>query len=94
MPYRGIRRHMLPVIPIPPRTAEGWMACLADTYYALKETAFRMWKNGRDSGVQVVVMDADALFVYVYSSVAVVQYAIPVGKDFVGEGCSAGENVV
>ncbi len=36
-----IRRHMFPVVPIPPRTAEGWIVCLADTYCALKETIFR-----------------------------------------------------
>lgn len=33
-----IRHHMFPVVPVPPRTAEGWIVCLADTICAVKET--------------------------------------------------------
>lgn len=33
-----IRRHMFPLVPIPPRTLEGWIVCLADTHCALRET--------------------------------------------------------
>ena len=33
-----IRRHMFPVVPIPPRTAEGWIVTAADKACALKET--------------------------------------------------------
>ena len=33
-----IRRHMFPLVPIPPRTAEGWIVCLADKLCAAKET--------------------------------------------------------
>ena len=42
-----IRRHMFPVVPIPPRTAEGWIVCVADTYCALKETVLDRKGNGR-----------------------------------------------
>lgn len=33
-----IRHHMFPVVPIPPRTVEGWIVCVADTLCALGET--------------------------------------------------------
>ena len=33
-----IRHHMFPVVPIPPRTAEGWIVCVMDTVCAVKET--------------------------------------------------------
>ena len=39
-----IRRHMFPVVPIPPRTAEGWIVCVADTWCALRET---IWGRSR-----------------------------------------------
>ena len=43
-----IRRHMFPVVPIPPRTAEGWVVCLADKLCALQETLDR--KKARKTG--------------------------------------------
>lgn len=33
-----IRRHMFPLTPVPPATAEGWVVCLADTLCAAAET--------------------------------------------------------
>ena len=36
-----ILRHMFPLVPIPPRTREGWIVCLADTWCALGETVNR-----------------------------------------------------
>ena len=33
-----IRRHMFPLTPVPPATAEGWVVCLADTLCAVTET--------------------------------------------------------
>ena len=36
-----IRCHMFPVVPIPPRTVEGWIVCVADTFCAVEETLFR-----------------------------------------------------
>jgi len=33
-----IRHHMFPVVPIPPRTAEGWIVTAADKACALTET--------------------------------------------------------
>ena len=33
-----VRRHMFPLVPIPPRTREGWIVCWADTCCALRET--------------------------------------------------------
>ena len=33
-----IRHHMFPVVPVPPRTAEGWIVNVADTLCALGET--------------------------------------------------------
>lgn len=41
-----IRHHMFPVVPIPPRTPEGWIVCVADTVCALKETVFRGARAG------------------------------------------------
>lgn len=34
-----IKRHMFPLIPIPPATFEGWTVCIADKISATKETA-------------------------------------------------------
>lgn len=42
-----IRHHMFPVVPIPPRTVEGWIVCMADKYCAMKETAVRKDPGGR-----------------------------------------------
>lgn len=36
-----IRRHMFPIVPIPPRTVEGWIVCIMDTVCAAKETILR-----------------------------------------------------
>ena len=36
-----IRHHMFPVVPIPPKTTEGWIVCAVDKYCAMKETAVR-----------------------------------------------------
>lgn len=33
-----IYRHMFPLVPIPPRTVEGWIVCWVDTFCALRET--------------------------------------------------------
>ena len=36
-----IRHHMFPVVPVPPRTTEGWIVNAADKACALKETMSR-----------------------------------------------------
>lgn len=36
-----IRRHMFPLTPVPPRTLEGLLVCLADKICAVKETLRR-----------------------------------------------------
>ena len=36
-----IRRHMFPLTPVPPATAEGLLVCLADKLCAIRETLFR-----------------------------------------------------
>ena len=36
-----IRRHMFPLVPIPPGTMEGWIVCLADKICAAGETVMR-----------------------------------------------------
>ena len=41
-----IRHHMFPVVPLPPRTAEGWIVCVADTLCAVGETV----RRGKDRG--------------------------------------------
>lgn len=43
-----IRRHMFPVVPIPPKTAEGWIVTAADKACALKETVHRDAPNSGD----------------------------------------------
>ena len=46
-----IRHHMFPMVPIPPRTAEGWIVCVADTLCALRETvSLRRLFRGKDAG--------------------------------------------
>lgn len=36
-----IRRHMFPLVPVPPRTKEGWIVCWVDTWCAFRETVNR-----------------------------------------------------
>ena len=36
-----IGHHMFPVVPIPPRTREGWIVCMADKISAARETVMR-----------------------------------------------------
>ncbi len=36
-----IGNHMFPVVPIPPRTREGWIVCMADKISAARETLRR-----------------------------------------------------
>ena len=40
-----IRHHMFPVVPIPPKTPEGWIVSAADKACALKETLSRNAPN-------------------------------------------------
>jgi len=42
-----IRRHMFPVVPIPPRTLEGWIVCAVDKACAVQETLFAGAKKKR-----------------------------------------------
>lgn len=35
-----IVHHMFPLVPIPPKTLEGWIVCVADKACAVKETLF------------------------------------------------------
>ncbi len=36
-----IVHHMFPLVPIPPKSREAWLVCVADKLCALKETLFR-----------------------------------------------------
>lgn len=36
-----IVHHMFPLVPIPPKSREAWLVCLADKVCALKETLFK-----------------------------------------------------
>lgn len=38
-----IKRHMFPLVPIPPKTKEGWVVCLTDKTCALQETGENLW---------------------------------------------------
>lgn len=42
-----IRHHMFPVVPIPPRTVEGWIVCVVDTFCAVQETLSNAARKGR-----------------------------------------------
>lgn len=40
-----IKKHMFPLTPVPPKTKEGWLVCMADKICAMKETVEPRYKN-------------------------------------------------
>lgn len=40
-----IKKHMFPLTPVPPKTKEGWLVCMADKICAMKETVEPRYKK-------------------------------------------------